>query len=130
MALTAAGIQPTSLLARSRALVAALDVATFLLLAPAMAHVLRQGVWTVIDVAMFVCFLFAAPWSVLGFWTAAIGLWLLHGSRDAMQATAPFAAAGEGQGPVPVATAVLLTLRNEDPDRAFARLGIVKDSID
>jgi membrane glycosyltransferase len=130
MALTPAGLQPTRILARRRALVASLNVATFLALAAAMAHVLGQGGWTLIDVAMFVCFLFAAPWSVLGFWNAAIGLWLLHGSEDAMQATAPFASAGEGDGPLAVSTAVLLTLRNEDPDRAFARLGIVKDSVD
>ena len=28
------------------------------------------------------CFLVATPWTVLGFWNAVIGLWLLHGRTD------------------------------------------------
>jgi membrane glycosyltransferase len=118
------------MLTRRRAVVAALNVATYLTLAAAMARVLGTGGWTPIDILMFACFLFAAPWSVLGFWNAAIGLWLLHGTRDPMDRVAPFAAAGEGTGPLPIRTAVLMTLRNEAPDRAFARLAIVKDSLD
>ncbi|MFO1148973.1 MAG: glucans biosynthesis glucosyltransferase MdoH [Alsobacter sp.] len=130
MATTPAGLQSTRMLTRRRAVVAALNLLTYLALAAAMARVLGTGGWTVVDILMFVCFLFAAPWSVLGFWNAALGLWLLHGTRDPMERVAPFAAAGEGTGPLPIRTAVLMTLRNEAPERAFARLAIVKDSLD
>ena len=34
-----------------------------------------------VDVILFGCFLIATPWTVLGFWNAVIGLWLLHGSE-------------------------------------------------
>src|SRR6476660_2118313 len=98
MALTPAGLQPTRILARRRALVASLNIATFLALAAAMAHVLGQGGWTLIDSALFVCFLFAAHWCVLVSWNVSIVLWLLHGSRYAMLATAPCASADEGEG--------------------------------
>ncbi|MCP8938383.1 glucans biosynthesis glucosyltransferase MdoH [Alsobacter sp. SYSU M60028] len=127
---TPAGLQSTRVLARRRIFVAGLNVATYLGLAWAMVEVLAVGGWSLIDALMLLCFLFAAPWSVLGFWNAAIGLWLLHVSPDAMEETAPFDAAGDDPAPLHVRTAVLLTIRNEDPDRAMARLRIVKDSVD
>ena len=37
-----------------------------------------------VDTVLFLCFLIATPWTVLGFWNAAIGLWLLHGRRDGL----------------------------------------------
>lgn len=42
----------------------------------------------------------------------------------------PFAAAGDSNAPVTAKTAVLMTIRNEDPARAFARIAAVKDNID
>jgi membrane glycosyltransferase len=130
MATTPAGLQSARLLARRRLFVAGLNGATYLGLGAVMVDVLGAGGWTVIDALMLLCFLVAAPWSVLGFWNAVIGLWLLHGVRDGMVRTAPFAAAAEGTGPLAPRTAVLLTLRNEEPERALRRLAIVKDSID
>ena len=130
MASTPTGLQSTADLTRRRRIVGALNGLTFLGLAWALVAVLSSGGWTLIDVLMLVCFLFAAPWSVLGFWNAAIGLWLLHVRRDAWDQVAPYLPAAEGTGPLQVRTAVLLTLRNEDPERAIRRLRIVKDSID
>ena len=43
---------------------------------------------------------------------------------------APFVAAGDSSEPLRVDTAILLTLRNEDPGRALQRLRVVKQSID
>jgi membrane glycosyltransferase len=67
---------------------------------------------------------------VLGFWNALIGLWLLHLHRDGLQAVAPFLRDIDADAPIQIKTAVLMTLRNEDPARAFARLKITKDSIE
>jgi membrane glycosyltransferase len=130
MASTPTGLQSTADLARRRLIVAVLNGLTFLGLAWALVAVLSSGGWTLIDVLMLVCFLFAAPWSVLGFWNAALGLWLLHVRGDAWDQVAPYLPDAEGTGPLQVRTAVLLTLRNEDPERAIRRLRIVKDSID
>ena len=71
-----------------------------------------------------------SPWTVLGFWNAVIGLWLIHGPGDAVAKVAPFVAAGDSSEPVRVDTAILLTLRNEDPGRALQRLRVVKQCID
>jgi membrane glycosyltransferase len=127
---TPAGLQSAATLRRRRLAVAALNVAAYAALAAGMARVLGAGGWTVVDMVLFACFLVATPWTVLGFWNAVIGLWLLHGRRDGLEAVAPFAAAGRSGDPIRLKVAVLMTLRNEDPARAFVRLRTVKASIE
>lgn len=128
--LTPAGLQAETVLRRRRFLVLALNLVTLALLLAGLARVLGTGGWSVVDVVIFVAFLFGAPWTALGFWNAAIGLWLLHGKADGLAEVAPFAAAGEQATPLTLRTAVLMTLRNEEPARAFRRLKVVKDSLD
>ncbi|HEX8167579.1 MAG TPA: glucans biosynthesis glucosyltransferase MdoH [Beijerinckiaceae bacterium] len=127
---TPAGLQSAATLRQRRLTVAALNVVTYAALAAAMAKVLGAGGWSVVDGVLFACFLVATPWTVLGFWNAVIGLWLLHGRRDGRDAVAPFAAAGRSAEPIRLRVAVLMTLRNEDPARAFVRLKTVKESIE
>jgi membrane glycosyltransferase len=67
---------------------------------------------------------------VLGFCNAVIGLWLLHGRRDGHLQVAPYGGAGERTDPLHIRTAILMTLRNEDPSRALARLRIVKRGVE
>jgi membrane glycosyltransferase len=127
---TPAGIQSTAELSRRRWIVLGLNVATWLLLNGAAWSVLGSGGWTLVDIVLALAFAIATPWTVLGFWNALIGLWLLHREGDAMTEVAPFARAGDERVPVTIRTAVFMTLRNEDPERAIARLKIVKQSID
>jgi membrane glycosyltransferase len=127
---TPAGLQSAATLRRRRLTVLALNVATYAALAGAMAAVAGAGGWTIVDLVLFACFLVATPWTVLGFWNAAIGLWLLHGRADGVAAVAPFAGAAHSADPIRLRTAVLMTLRNEDPARAFLRLRTVKASIE
>lgn len=75
---TPAGLQANADLARRRALVLGLNVLTYAALLWAGAAVLQAGGWTIVDTIMFACFMVGSPWSVLGFWNACIGLWLLH----------------------------------------------------
>lgn len=96
----------------------------------AAAFVLSAGGWSVLDAVLFVLFAIATPWAVLGFCNAAVGLWLLHGARDPLNDVAPFIAAASDTGPLTITTAILMTLRNEDPERAIARLKTVKASVD
>jgi membrane glycosyltransferase len=129
-ATTPTGMQSATELWRRRRLVLALNLVTYLALAAVMAAIVGAGGWTFVDVVLFACFLIAAPWTVLGFWNAVLGLWLLHGRTDGLAQVAPFStAAGSGE-PIRLRTAVLMTLRNEDPARAFARLRTVKSSIE
>lgn len=67
------------------------------------------------------CFAVFAPWSVLGFWNGTIGLLLLFQPR---RTSDPTLATDLPR------TAILMTVRNEDPDRALARLAIIRGSLD
>ena len=116
--------------ARRRILMTAACAVTYAGLVALLGHILSHGGWSAADVAVLIAFMFAAPWTVLGFWNAVAGFALLHLSRDPMRAVAPFAAAGESGGAISAKIAVLMTLRNEDPARALARLRIVSDSLE
>ena len=70
-------------------LVLRLNVVTYLLLLAIAARVLGAGGWTLVDVILFVCFAFGTPWTVLGFWNALIGLWLLHVPQEPDRRSGP-----------------------------------------
>jgi len=127
---TPAGLQSLRMLTARRAIVLLLNIGTYGAFAAALAAVLGAGGWTTVDVCLFTAFLIGAPWTVLGFWNAVLGLWLLHGVRDGLHRVAPFAAAGDATQPIRLRTAVLMTVRNEDPSRAIAHLAVVKASLD
>ncbi len=127
---TPTGVQSTAELRRRRLTVVGLNLVTWLGLNAAAWSILGSGGWTPVDVVLALAFAIATPWTVLGFWNALIGLWLLHRSDNAMAEVAPFAAAGNAPTSLAIRTAVFMTLRNEDPERAIGRLAIVKESID
>ena len=128
--LTPTGTQTAPELARRRKIVLVLNIVTYIALALAFAAVAGSGGWSWVDGAMMICVLVGTPWTVLGFWNAIIGLLLLHSHRDVRARVAPFAIAGAAPDPITIRTAVLMTLRNEDPARAFLRLKTVKNSLD
>ena len=128
--LTPTGTQTAYELTRRRKIVLVLNVLTYAVLALAFAAVAGSGGWSWVDALMMVCVLVGTPWTVLGFWNSIIGLLLIHSPRDARARVAPFASAGDAPDPITIRTAVLMTLRNEDPARAFLRLKTVKASLD
>jgi len=123
-------LQSISDLRRRRFIVLSLNVISYVALLWMAATVMNAGGWTTVDIVMFACFAIGTPWAVLGFWNALIGLWLLHFHGNTEDAVAPYARAGNADTPVFVKTAVLMTLRNEDPSRAISRLQTVKESLD
>ena len=127
---TPTGLQSVDDLSQRRRIVVVLNVATYLAMLWLAAVVLGAGGWGVISVILFVGFAMGTPWTVLGFWNAVIGLWLLHFHRNAIAEVAPFAAAGDTATPVTIKTAIFMTVRNEDPARAILRLKTVKASVD
>jgi membrane glycosyltransferase len=124
------GLQANAELARRRYLVVALNVGTWLAMMATAAAILGSGGWTVLDWLLLACFAIGTPWTVLGFWNAVIGLWLLHVHKDPMRAVAPFAAAGDLATPITTKTAIFMTVRNEDPARAILRMKTIKASVD
>jgi membrane glycosyltransferase len=127
---TPTGTQSTKDLRARRHFVLSVNLATYCGLAVLMARIVGSDGWTLVDGALFLCFLIATPWTVLGFWNAILGLWLLHGRSDGFAQVAPFAVAGERSDPLRVRTAIVMTLRNEDPSRAMARLRAVEGSLE
>ncbi len=127
---TPAGFQRRRALAQRRIAMLALNLTTLALVAWGVAAFLGAGGWTALDVALFLCVMLSAPWTVLGFWNAVLGLWLLRGARDGLGLVAPFWRDVDAAEPIFLKTAVFMTLRNEDPDRAFARLATIRDSLD
>ncbi|MDE1568881.1 glucans biosynthesis glucosyltransferase MdoH [Aquabacter sediminis] len=85
--------------------------------------------WRAVDIVLLLCVLAATPWNAIGFWNSAIGFWLLHVKRHGLPSAAPFLA-GVKDKPVTMRTAILMTLRNEDPERAISRLRAVKAELD
>ncbi len=126
---TPAGLQSAIVLTRRRRASAFANAAIYLALLAWLWSILSVGGWSAIDVLIFLCFAIAAPWSVLGVWNACAGFWLLHVARDPMRVVAPYAAAGDAPAPLRVDIAIVMTLRNEDPARAFARLRVMRDSL-
>ncbi|MGD9801860.1 MAG: glucans biosynthesis glucosyltransferase MdoH [Hyphomicrobiaceae bacterium] len=124
------GLQANALLSRRRWLVLALNVVTWLAMMLVAAKILGAGGWTVLDGALMACFAIGTPWTVLGFWNAVIGLWLLHVHEDPASEVAPFAAAGDLPTPIATKTAIFMTVRNEDPARAILRMKTIKASVD
>jgi membrane glycosyltransferase len=127
---TPTGLQTVADLANRRRIVIVLNVVTYLAMLWIAARVLSHGGWSLVDVIMFVCFALGTPWTVLGFWNALIGLWLLHGHKDPIKEVAPYAAAGDANTRLVTKTAIFMTVRNEDPTRAIHRLKTVKASVD
>ena len=127
---TPTGLQSIEALTRRRRIVFGLNAVTYAAMLWAAASILAVGGWTALDFILLVAFAFGTPWTVLGFWNALIGLWLLHVRQHPLAEVAPFASAGDQPTPIRIKTAVLMTVRNEDPGRAILRLKTVKASID
>jgi membrane glycosyltransferase len=127
---TPAGLQAIDVLTRRRRIVFALNIVTYAAMLWVAALVLGAGGWTWVDMVLLVCFAAGTPWTVLGFWNALIGLSLLHFRKDAVAEVAPYAAAGDQPVPLRIKTAIFMTVRNEDPERAILRLKTVKASVE
>jgi membrane glycosyltransferase len=126
---TPAGLDAIATLNKRRRIVLFLNLATWFFIVLVAGVIFTSGGWTVVGVTMVICLAFGAPWPVLGFWNAVIGLWQLHGMRRKAHAEPYYDTKGD-QSPLTVNTAVLMTLRNEDPVRALLRLKTVKASLD
>ncbi len=124
------GLQANAELSRRRLIMLALNAVTWLAMMWLAAHILGSGGWTLLDIILLACFAVGTPWTVLGFWNAVIGLWLLHWQKSPLDQVAPFAAAGDEKTPIRTKTAIFMTVRNEDPARAILRLKTIKASVD
>jgi membrane glycosyltransferase len=105
-----------------RLVFAALNLATVTGLLWLAAVALSPGGLSLVDCVLLTLFAITLPWTVVGFWNAAIGLWLMRLSRDPVAAVFPAAARVRGDEPIIASSAVLVCIRNETPDRIFRNL--------
>lgn len=109
-----------------RAAVAALNGATVLALLAAMVVLLAGGGWSVAEAGMLAAYGVTLPWLSIGFWNAVIGTALaVRGPR----ADDPLALVAAPEAPITTRTAIVMALRNEDPDASFARLRAMADDL-
>lgn len=127
---TPAGLQATTSLFWRRAIYFTASFVAWALLTVAVASVLSAGGWTVADAVFLFAAAIALPWPVMGFCNGLIGFWRLHVARNGIADAAPFLSAGDSAEALTTRTAVLMTLRNEDPARAMRRLRAVQTSLD
>src|SRR5262245_45830131 len=119
---TPGGFQETRLIFRRRLAMATLTIGMIAGLLYVLARVLGSDGWTALDIGIFISFAVSAPWTVMGFWNAVIGFGILHFAKNPTRIVSPFAELPTEVKPITLRTAILMTLRNEDPARAFHRL--------
>jgi membrane glycosyltransferase len=83
---------------------------------------LSPGGLGLVDVALLAMFAVTLPWSVIGFWNATIGFCILRFSRDPVAAVLPAVARMRDDDPITAATAILMCIRNEAPERLVRNL--------
>lgn len=130
LTMTPAGLQKLADVRRRRWIAAALGFSIYLTLLFWLGSLFQHVGWSAIDIAIFVAFAIAAPWSVLGVCNGMLGLWLLHLHSQGLACVAPFAQTDGTVEKLRSRTAVLMTIRNEDVLRAFARFAVIKASVD
>jgi membrane glycosyltransferase len=106
-----------------RRLILGLNSATVLLLFSAMASLFAPFGITLTQGALLTCFALTLPWLSIGFWNSTIGLLLdlRHGAQAAKHVT-PALARVSGDEPLTARVAIVMPLRNEDPDASIDRL--------
>jgi len=99
------------ILPRRRLFVAALNGASFLALAGAMAYVLAAGGWSWPEMGMYAPCLVTLAWLVIGFWNAVIGMVLLARNRTDDD---PLALKDVPEMPITTRTAMVIAVRNAE----------------
>jgi membrane glycosyltransferase len=113
---------------RRRLIFLALNLASLALLSGAMAVLLGNQGWRPVEMLMQAAFMVTLPWLTIGFWNALIGFVLTVFTREPVPHVAPSLLVDEAQ-PITSRTAVIMTVRNEEPERALTRLRAVQESL-
>ena len=83
---------------------------------------LSAGGFGVADALLLLLFGLTLPWSVIGFWNATIGFFIMRFARDPVAAVLPAVARVRGDEPITASTAITIFVRNEPPDRVIRNL--------
>jgi membrane glycosyltransferase len=113
-----------------RRFVLALNGLTVLGLLAAMVAILAHGGLMPLEVAMLTAYALTLPWLAIGFWNAVIGFVLdwRHGTAAATAVNPALARVTE-QDPIRHRVAIVMALRNEDPQAAIARVQSLQQAL-
>jgi membrane glycosyltransferase len=112
-----------------RVLFAVLVVASMAVMLWLMAMALSPGGFDLVDVVILVLFGLILPWVVIGFWNSTIGFLIMRFARDPVAAVLPLAARIRGDEPITAATAILMCIRNEAPQRVVRNLELLMSEL-
>jgi membrane glycosyltransferase len=121
--------QRATILRRRRFVFAFLVGLTLAGLVAWLGSILANDGFDILDLLMIISFLIYAPWIVIGFWNSLIGLILLRSTVDPVRQVMPEAVDARDSGPMTVRSAVVMTIRNEEPARVFAHLELLIESL-
>jgi membrane glycosyltransferase len=125
----ATGTQSLASLNRRRPLYLTLVLATLVALTIWLGAILAPG-GGVLAALMLVAFLIYAPWVVVGFWNSLLGLALVRGAGDPLARVMPAALRSHATDQIAACTAIVMTMRDEEPTRALAHLRALMASIE
>jgi membrane glycosyltransferase len=105
-----------------RIVVGALNLLTMAALIAAMTWLMALGSFTLVETVMLLAFVVTLPWLSIGFWNAVIGFAVAVLHRDPAAAVNPYVARPSGGTALTSRTAIVVTIRNEDPAGVLQRL--------
>ena len=119
---------PSDPLTSRRVFFVAVVLASMVGLVWLLSFALSAGGFGVIDFILVVLFAVTLPWSVIGFWNATFGLFIMR-SADPVAAVTPVSARVKGDEPITAKTAVLWCVRNEDAERVIRNIEPMMEGI-
>ncbi|MEM6670911.1 MAG: glucans biosynthesis glucosyltransferase MdoH [Pseudomonadota bacterium] len=91
--------------------------------------ILSPGGIGLLDALLLLSTIAPAAWIVFLFVNAIVAFYLFMFRSDPTQATTPVARGSEGTEELSLRTAILMTVRNEDPARVFSRLVAIRENL-
>src|SRR5947199_7248130 len=85
-----------------------------------------RSVGAIVFIALFAITL---PWTVVGFWNAAIGFLVMRLCRDPVATVNPLVKTVRGDEKLIASTAILMCIRNESPDQVIRNLEPLLDGL-
>ena len=120
---------PSPSITGRRLVFAALVAATIVGLMWLMAVALSVGGLGAVDYLILVLFGITLPWTVIGFWNAAIGFLIMRFAPDPTAVAVPSVGRVRGDEQIATSVAVLVCIRNEIPDRVIRNLEPMMDGL-
>jgi len=127
---TPTGTQSVKAIWRRRIIFGVLATATMLGMAAWLIHILAHDGFGILDALLVACFLTYVPWIAIGFWNSFIGFFFMNLVKNPVPKITPVVLKAHDNDPINVRSAITMTVRNEDPARAYARLRVIKKSLD